>query len=324
MAQDEGKKGFGRFLVEHAGKVLIGVFLLGLLLVYSQVANDPEHKSVFFIMVGHLGMALLIAALLGLTIEQFTKLRHEQHRDALVQALNKNREETIDDLQKHVLRAVYRRTLPSELIDSAEAAIFQASFLRRNWKVHFELNRLPDEARTRIGERVVRLRTTFSYDVENVSKTTRELIVPVVIDMASSYYDPNLCGLRVVEIQGKVLQPLELDELKDSDAGSSSCALKIRKDMLPGNVISLRLVYEQLQPEESVEFLCTVLPATTMTVTAITPDSNFDLKLVSLHQAEPKLVHESEAMCEWTLGPALFPGHGVALIWRPRLQKPLI
>jgi len=287
------------------------VVAAGAMLIWLQLINDPEHKSVLFLMVGHLGMAFVIAGVLGLTIEQFTKVRHDVHRDDLVEALNQNRLETIDDLQRHVLRAVYRRALPDELIDSVEAEVFQTNFLRKRWDVTYELRRVAD------ASNCVSLRTVLAYEIQNVSKIAKPLTIPTTIDMSSSHFASEHCGLKAVEVDGRALEQAEIQALIKSGPASATCVLELTKMLEPGETIQVRLDYVQLNPEEATEFLSTRYPASAITVTAITPQADFELSLVSLHQAEPVTEHSGPTLWKWTLGPALFPGQGTALIWRP-------
>lgn len=306
---------FARWLTRHATAVLGAVVALGLLLIFVQLKGDPSHKSVVFLMIGHLGMAFVIAGILGLTIEQFTRVRHDIHRDDLVDALNTNRLETIEDLQRHVLKAVYQRTLPDALIDAAEEAIFKSSFLRRDWQVTYELKKIPAE----LGlPNSMSLRTTLIYKLQNVTKTQKKLVIPTVIDMSSSHFLADRCGIKGVQVDDHEYSLKEINELVQTTNGNSTCTFEIEKSLGPGEIISVRFEYEQLNPQEASEFLSTRYPGTEVEITAIVPNGDFELGLVSLHQEEPVEVMKSAHHRRWRLGPALFPGQGWALIWKPQ------
>ncbi len=309
---------FSRLLSENSTLVLILVFVIGLALANVQSSYDPDHKSQIFILIGHLGVAFLIAAVLGLTIEQFNKIRHDKHRDDLVDALNTHRQETIEDLQREVLRAVYQRTLPVSLIDSAEAEIFQASFIRHNWRISFDLRRLPLGDDEKKG--MVKISIEFSYDVENVSKTARDLDIPVMIDMASACFDQSICGVKFLEIDGDSYNEAQIQEMNLCKDNPSTCSFHIKKKLEPKKIVSVKIQYVQLQREESSEFWCTRIPATGVMVDAIVPTGDMDFTLISMHQNEPVKLSSSDIQSRWQLGPAIFPGQGVALLWRPKAQ----
>lgn len=307
-----------RLLSENATLVLILIFVVGLALVNVQNHYDPEHKSQIFFLIGHLGVAFLIASVLGLTIEQFNRIRHERHRDDLVEALNTHRQETIEDLQKEVLRAVYQRTLPVPLIDSAEAEIFQAPFIRHNWRISFDLRRIPSGDAEKKG--MVKISIEFSYDVENVSKTDRDLDIPVMIDMASACFDQSICGVKLLEIDGDRYDEAQIKNMNLCKDNPSICTFHVKKKLGPKKMVSVKIQYVQLQREESSEIWCTRIPATGVMVDAIVPTGDMDFTLISMHQNEPVKLSSSDILSRWELGPALFPGQGVALVWRPKVQ----
>lgn len=297
--------------------ILLTIFVVGILFLLIDNKNNPNHNLPHYYILGHIGMAFVIASVLGATVERLNKSRHDHDRKNLKDILNSNAKNLKKRLGKDVIREVYKRQLPEKLIDAAFVEIFQSNFFRKNWEVSYEIIGQPKEKKDKYD--CVRLISIFSYETVNTTKKKKKIPIPIMVDMTSTFFDKSTCGVKFIKIDGVILEKDEIEKFTVKEKSTDSrILLLIEKEIQPGESVSISAHYEQLQPVQSAEFFCSIFPADSVNITAVSPNADFDLSLTSLHQNDPVLKQSSDVMQKWSLGPVLFPGQGIALVWRPK------
>jgi hypothetical protein len=121
--------------------VSAGCLLLGVLL-YIGYGSLPDHGATarrFFFQVAYLfatelGIAGLVALVIIITIERFTRSKHQLAADRL-----------IDRIKRNLFDAIFKRHIPAEVFEEVERCLLTNNIVRRNYSVNYSIRSIPDE-----------------------------------------------------------------------------------------------------------------------------------------------------------------------------------
>lgn len=160
----------------------------------------PEEHDIYSELIKEIGVAFIIASILGFSIEQFNKFRHEReikkHSQYLVGLMHRRQTEATTDFNRKVARsvieAVYGASIPEEIISAVTRFVLQARRIRLTFEATVELHRLDkyridhghkytDQAEKFRDSQKVALVYFSKWIDQNVGPDTQNMQVPVEV-----------------------------------------------------------------------------------------------------------------------------------------------
>jgi hypothetical protein len=270
------------------GAILIGLAVLGGILVRVHVPNLDNH---FTEAVGH---ALIVAAILGLTVDFFVKTR------------------MVREISQDTFKYLVGHRLPDEIKDKIQEVV-ETKIVRSNWRFNYHIQ--PN------GDGRIRLVTDLEYSVENISNRPLEYEQAIFL---GKYTEPKFIELRCDSSEGEPCYCLNEEYLSEqletrqysgkewtAEVVGNKMMLKPKKKY-PNVKYVFGAKYQQMFPENGgdiFEFGSLDIPTTTIgvTITASYPNE-FEFR------ASTKEANKDR----WEFGKVFLPGEFVGFWWRKR------
>lgn len=157
---------------------LTAFFLLGVILICVYQVFKPEagNPNLALYLCKEIGMAMVIAICLVVTIERLSRAEHEEAAEKL-----------IDNIAKDIFKAVYNRYIPKELFLEVEKCLLKSDVKRDKYQLIYELRELE-------ANELAKLQITTDNDY-------------IISDLFSSY---ELCNITDVEIDKELVFSIEI------------------------------------------------------------------------------------------------------------------
>jgi len=281
-----------------AGLAVLGAVLL--LLLENGVARS-DWLVVLHKFGEHLAMALLVAAVLVISVEYLNHVRHTQ---------------LTLDIGRNVLNAMLSRDLPERIYNELKDTIFASPFYRREYRIVYTMTSAPS-ATGAVDAELVALEGTQSYEVYNMTDQVAHYDVRVQIGTNKKRVD--LCKIVDIRVDGAYL---DAEKIRQANAKPIKGFIVFSERVQIPAKKAIRIItrYQQCCSEHSFESFCSILPTTDMRLTVLTPAGGVDVEVETMHpkDASPTGAHNGDTLHEWELPCASLPGQGMQFKWSRR------
>lgn len=295
-------------------------FLLGivLILVSSNLATD----SVYRILFKETGFALLVAVFVWAFFEVVSHKKQERRLGTLIERITRN-----------VFFGVFRRDLPSELLDETSLLVLEASVIRKNFDVTYTLIDAVYKLQDGSSVPFVRLRAITHYTLENVSRDDQDVDIGVGIP---NPFIPELqaeCDVNSITVRKMGTgeeEALDLGEatakmriaFRDPNTYMHMCIAKTWK-LAPGERIRVAFDYVMAKEVEDTEVLQSRYPSDglQLKITDHAPEKRI-VGARSMHRKDLVVYSSKEEYGTYVFGldHHLLPHQGIIIYWKNRPQ----
>jgi hypothetical protein len=283
-----------------------------------------------------IGIALLVGVYLTWTIERVNAEKREQELDSYVRTVGDN-----------FVRAVYGRSLPEDLFTAVKRSVFEADFVRTSYSGDWTLHNFSDEyiaaaprniqrllqafseeikrGQARSDELLV-LRLSLSYEVKNVSATTKPYVVAWYVSKPFGGNFEGLCGITSVTIDGKQQLPAGTVYLETAPALGATSPTDLRYeqsvDVRPGEAIRAEVEAYTIRFRDDKEPASTLVPCHGMSIRVTDANGDKDIYITldaPLLEGPAKfgLKDPNTNIASLNISQYLLPYQGVVVTWTP-------
>lgn len=296
--------------------VIMGLFGIATLLLAAWMSEVLDVKGNLYlkvatIAVAELGVAIIIALLLILTIEHHTRKMQKKDSDLLNNRVNRN-----------VFEAFLKRSIPEAVYDEVQDCMLNNNVLRTDYSVDYRLDFLSDSdiKEHNIPPDLVRnyLACTIysSYTLKNLTKVRISPDVQMHIELPS---DKELH--RCVEITDVKFneQPLHRRKLQDHTDFKDKIhrIFRCNKGIEPDSSIRVQVTAKTIKRKLDSEVWASRLPSNGMTLTVRAPRS-IRVKAEANHSKELKHHRSANDTSVWELRHGIFPFQSLIFWWDAR------
>jgi hypothetical protein len=268
-----------------------------------------------------LGVALVIASVVGLAIDWTSKRReareHEIHRA---------------EIEVDVFKAVFGFGVHKEVLQEFMQTVLVTPFMRTNLTLVYKFEAVPASFTVKEGVCVLaetdllRAKLTVSYQLHNMSDVERSVQV--------LHYFENV--LQVPEVQSTFLQVSLRPENERTETVLKGAALQKRlkregircildlgdQKITPGVPLNVRYTYSTIRRRRDSELWVTTYASDGFTIQAVVDRELANLEFCpdACHRFDPEPEGDSEVagnVYRWTIKAGVLPSQGVILYWRP-------
>jgi hypothetical protein len=322
---------FGRWSFNNPGRANLTFGIVGVLLlllyailwardtpvsIFDLLILEVSGTKVLAVLLKELGLALLIAVLINLSIEGFNRQRHQLEKQDLIDSINlahdRQRQEQIRAINEKMFQTVYERNIPPQLFREVEDKLLRTNFVRE-WSEY-------DIVISRHDAQFAKVTMLHRYSIRNISGASSEhtlrLGLDVIPSKASEFNITRVCigGIDYlkdqISIQKEVKSPVE-----EWWTVSTTCQIANEQSVL------FAVEFERLSSITGKEVLCTLLPTVAMTVRVTDKDEIFAVRGMSLHPQREVLISGGDGksvLSAWKVDGSLFPGQGFLVSWMLR------
>lgn len=303
--------------------IFVGSILLIVLVIPLLAAHIPVPvKKV----IEELGAGLIVAGLLGLTLESILKRRERaEHSQQLL------------EMRLDLFKYLFGYGIPPGLMNEIRDAILRSDFIRKDAEILIEFLPLSAEEQQAANEefpgcgQLVNVVITSTSTIVNRSSTKKAYTFRPYLEQIVPYGEGAEPFKQFVPIrreagsEAKVPRLLKDPECILSQLGNGSGKLEYWLD--PDEELDITVKYVIVSNVYGTHSWLTVLPANGLNVTiSLHPDLDLQVQVGALHrtdfQKRGELVAPSRTQ-RWSLNYWLLPNQGVELIWqKPRATTP--
>jgi hypothetical protein len=269
-------------------------------LVEHELATMPVFtgRGLISTVIHELGTAVLIGALLNLSMEHFNRRRHQ---------------DTIDQVKESVLTAALKRSLPEAVFREVDDSILKCGTYRKNHRICYTLERLQPALGRPVN--TVLLSARASYELVNTSHVAQAVPIKVAIDRNADHVADS--GIDYFAIDGTKIEDALLADMVEEDLVNRCFVLTHSVRLDSGKSCRVELHYRQAQSKHNFETLCELIPTTELYVEVFVPRDNFEVRAMSLHPRDPvqDIMHDGVHRFAWHMPCAVLPGQGLLLMW---------
>src|SRR5690554_2566580 len=106
----------------------------------SEVTWQIVTETLLVLFFKEAGVALMIASVLGYTVEARSKAKQKQEIDLFTQRVSEN-----------VLGAVFKKIIPDSIFDEVKRAVLDETLLKRDSSLHYDLRLVEEQEREALG-----------------------------------------------------------------------------------------------------------------------------------------------------------------------------
>ncbi len=284
------------------------------ILAHLVIGRTPtETASDQLVHVGHellkeIGFAGVVAFLLIITIDGFSRKQHEKSAELLTDKVNKN-----------LFEAVFKNKIPDELYKAVRSQLLESKVVRRDFDAIYTFSKLKDAAD---AAEWVRMEVIHTYRLENInSEDLKDFKITNTINIPHDPRLQQLCEVRSICFGDTVLSPKEIKEITVKDPENHFLRYAFEVDIPAGGSIKIQLRDKRIMRLHDSNVLCATFPTIGLSLTVNVPSGDLSLDAESLHakDLEEKPLAEGGTMFQWQLPCGLLPYQGIYFQWRPEV-----
>ena len=270
-----------------------------------------RNPSFFASLLRDLGLAGLVALLVGALIEKASRKRQEEDFNTHLQ-----------NVSQETFKAVIGHKIPESIVDKVLGTVLRKAIIRENSRLKLRLSDIPGRE---TGDYIL-LNCTHQYILRNLSSETVKHTIKIFKPTPPvEGYDEFLLPMTVT-IDG---EPLEEDVIADGDDAIPNSGFEERFahkiNIKPNSSINVRSETWLLKEQSDTELWVSLIPSTGMEVDVEMALGTLPLWHVdALHSGSLDILTPnlplppfSERNCSYRLTDALLPYQGIHLWWRP-------
>lgn len=282
-------------------RVILILALAGIVGIVMIVFSPDIPHARASIIVEHLGIALLVACIVGFTVELYVRRQMRLQMNRMLQ-----------DVGTDVFKAALGHEFPESIWDQVSTHLLLNPIIRENMSIEYNLENLQE-----CNGDFVRARTCWSYTIHNLN-STRDWLYPfsVALDRCLDSRFRDQTKFNRVEVDGHHLQ----DEHLSIDVREAEVTCKTTITLRPDESKEIGIYGESVYRSDQVIPFSMTDPTENITVTISKPP-NIAVTVDPLHPREERLKELPTASPEsrrcWIITGGLLPGHGVCIRWFP-------
>ncbi len=331
-------------------------FLMGACLVLTYLFFPVSANSIPLLFIKELGFALIIAAMLGFTIEWFNVIRHEHRENSLSSLLSDQSRNIIDavavsqviaienigfKISKGVFEAIHGTSIPKEVLDALTRFVLAATRVRFDFQIKIWITKLDEylmakghvydnaDEREADAKKVAFIYYSYWLD-KNVSAHTIDMSLPFEIFKEG----PRMGGITGFnffkvshQINGtqKTVRCESMEDLRASNMNVKEIERKFsfeyNAECVPaGGSVEVEFKYILIQDIEDDHIIMSLPPCVGIDL-MVSHSESISLTVSSVH-SEPEIELERspgwpDGERRWQLQSALMPCQGFVIMWGP-------
>jgi hypothetical protein len=209
-----------------------------------------------------------------------------------------------------VFDSVYKKNVPTELVDHYETMIFDRKLFRRKDKYVYKL-RVPSGAK---AEDFINVDVFHEFTMQNLTdedlnyefECETSLLANTTAQNESKFFELHVNNLLIPVGPGKEV----------SRPGYRALILSHETSIPAKQIRSFKVRLQVVRRVRDAEILVTKWPSDGLEV-AVDWTAGLDVSVIALHPKDPDKVLTGYNSTAWTLSSGMVPGQGVCLAWEP-------
>lgn len=276
---------------------LVGMLLICIYYIFKPTSGDPH---VILYAIKELGMAMLIAICLVISIEAVTRQRHHQ-------AAQKWQE----DAHQNIFKAIFNRYIPEAVFAEVEECLLRNKVYRDGYEITYTLSEFCPSTASMLaaGHYIADVKSTYKI----VNMTDRK----IVHDLLTSLDVPNESAyVSYTEITSYKVDGVEQLEscVKADSKGICSASVKVTLDAK--GTAQILMTGRTVKRKIDSETWASRIPSTGITVFVTAPD-NVEVTCIAKN-SHPIIQNEARNFAKtkvWELNNGVFPHQSVVMHW---------
>jgi hypothetical protein len=291
-----------KFLIFNLVLLLIGIVLFHINPSLQELASHKDASTWVTAgvpLISELSKALMIAVVLNLGVEFFTRQRHEALETATIERIN-------SEVSKDLLTRVFNENLPANVVKQIRLHLFTAHVCKTYWRVHYslEVKQDPNDA----SKQIVFWTATDDYTLKNMDRQAVKHSIQMEVEPSEYVELWHITGLSV---EGK---QVPCNESRDGRKVSVAHEVTLQ----PQQEMNVKTIQTGAGALHAHEVICSSLAVEKLTLIVKHP-AELRINATSLHPVdETRLQDSAEGENRWELE-AILPGQGIEVLWCPAL-----
>ena len=297
-----------------------GIAVLLIMAFVSESSRDGSILAVSVIslktVVTELGFALLIAAIISVSIEEVNRRRFHAEVDS-----------RISDVQKDVFRSTYSRNLPPLFFNEVDEILFRSKFFHSNYRIEYDFGepRLLSETSTTY---VMDVNITHIFTTRNITGLASEHCIRLQIHESPFLTDTIYPKIVSAYLYGhRTLNDEEIQKINNeavSEGGSRTFQIQTKK-VPPSEDIVVTIGLKSIKHADGFEFCRCSTPSNGLTVFAKFPPviAHDRVGCDTAHRTPCKstLLGDEGNKFSWVIEGAVLSSQGINFWWACDLEK---
>lgn len=307
------------FLMKVAGLGFLSILISKSLSLVPTEHWTYELAWFFGLLTKELGVALMIAAALGYTVEALAREKHQRELNNFKQEISEN-----------VLAAVFKKIVPDSIFEEIRRGVLEQTIVKRNSSLNYDLLEIPQDEQDALALEeaekgsYLKCEITSRHELVNLADSPikgHEIKAGVSCDLHSKLAD----HLKIHHVTIRNLDTGEEESYQDQsleeriDAGEQQGFLlfKVLKELPARSKFEITVCSTTYKRIADTDVWTTLFPTENMSVTIRYPDS-IKVSARSHHSKPLREETHNPKMNEKTyiLEHGVFPHQGIAFWWR--------
>ncbi len=192
------------------------VFLGGGISIIQNYGNHQEHGTlikIFGFLVSEIGIAGIVAIIIVLTIERYTRASHQRESQRLINIINKN-----------IFYAVFQKYIPEEVFAEVKSALINSNVTRSDYTIEYEL-KLPSEVELLKNDKNAKdslfCEIESGYVITNITDKPIQTEIKMELENSLNPYLKDYMKILSLKIGDDEKEGVELSGTNDSVTGNA-------------------------------------------------------------------------------------------------------
>lgn len=282
-------------------------FTLAAILLLTAAEYWLPNGSVWSHLAKEFGFAGIVAIILVATIERFTRRRHENATDAL-----------LDRMKTNLFQAVYTRYIPESVFEEVEKVVLRADVCRSAHELDYTIDSFADSADEDLRNNHFSCTAQTRYTLTNVRDEDIRHEVVVRLERPLNPAWDHLCKVDELFINGAQVPNLE----KHLDKTDEHIFLKYPMHLSARATVDIATKSTLIKKKTDQEVWCSRLPSDGLKLTVMTPSKLLTVRATANHSEKLKCLLRNPVTTKWELDFGIFPYQSITFWWVPTTDKP--
>ncbi|SCY30997.1 hypothetical protein [Nitrosospira sp. Nsp13] len=277
--------------------------------------DDSFFRHLFLLFIAELGVAGVVALVIIVTIEKFTRAKHQRAA-----------KHQIDLIKTDLFHAIYGRHIPPTVFHEVERCLLSKNIFRKGYEIDYHLNILSPSVRAFKENEYEEKRSkyfscaiTARYDLQNISDNPAQAMIEMFLEKPVDKSMHECVIIHSVKLGEKFLTPDELDEIRIDDATHVGITTSI--PIKPLESVHCVIQASSVKLQTDMEVWASRIPSDGIIFRVSAPESlEIDAKAnhscVISHEPYP-----NGTFHVWELKHGIFPHQSIVFWWSPKVQK---
>lgn len=268
-----------------------------------------------------LGFAGMVAVILIISLEQFSKARHSREVQKQIEGINRD-----------LFFSLFKKKFTEPIIGELQNILFYTKLCRSELELNYELTKIPNPqiaTHDQIGKEVVKCQFTSTYVLENVTADSIEHELCTYIELPMVQELHSLCEISSVKVQHTLTAPVSNGDERVKSPIKVAAPTEINPKPLislehktkvalgPYQKIRVRVRAQYIKNMYDTELWCTLVPTDGCRLNVSVPQGNLKV-LATAHNSNPfEPIDSNATLNTWKLNSGMLPHQSVSFWWQP-------